>query len=232
MNSKMKLVSLAVLSSAVALGYSASANAAPIPYINYISIDTTTLPNTITLHGTNLTSAWGYITKISTNGVDLVQVGPVTATEAVFQCPAVGVPTPPCNPDLSLIPGDYHVGIWWNQKIFNKYVPMYLTSWDLTAGAVGPQGPQGNQGPQGIQGPPGLANVEIVTAAGNGATQTATCPGTKVVLGGGGRTTSALRTVKESYPSSANAWRVEFTASIAGTQTAYAVCADVATTPP
>jgi hypothetical protein len=83
-------------------------------------------------------------------------------------------------------------------------------------GATGPQGPAGQNGAPGAtgatgaSGAPGLSGHQIVTSSvaigNNGAgSATATCPGTKKVLGGGWSSTGNIG-IKDSHPSGNNAW--------------------------
>ena len=108
-------------------------------------------------------------------------------------------------------------------------------------GAAGSQGPQGIQGPQGPQGPAGIdgtgvSGYELVSSVlGPGTTAaksvTATCPGGKVVLGGGfamsGLTNARL--TLQNGPASITEWTVALSeldpGSPSWTLTATAICA-------
>jgi hypothetical protein len=113
------------------------------------------------------------------------------------------------------------------------------------AGTAGAQGNQGNQGLPGEQGPPGLSGVEVITGNGNAvitspgtSTATASCPGGKKVLKGGGRLVQIVggsisaQGIDESYPvtTEPQGWSVSMTASVTEDWRvdAYAVCATVA----
>jgi hypothetical protein len=122
-------------------------------------------------------------------------------------------------------------------------------------GAVGPQGPQGDPGPQGIQGiqgpqglqgiqgvqgPPGLpggvsgreivTNAQAVTLGKAGTTTvTATCPGTKVSLGGSASSSNVSLVIQSNAPT-ATGWQANVRNAAnnnqSGTVTVVAVCAD------
>jgi hypothetical protein len=104
-------------------------------------------------------------------------------------------------------------------------------------GPSGPPGAQGPQGPTGPQGDPGASGYEQVSssfnaawAAGTTRLLSITCPGTKVVLGGGFDAPTTGFAVTASRPSAANTWRATVHSDIttAATVTMYAICANVA----
>jgi hypothetical protein len=109
----------------------------------------------------------------------------------------------------------------------------------LPAGPAGPAGPQGPAGPAGPQGAPGVAALEIVmasTASDSTGSKIAeaTCPGGKVLVGGGARIVGAAgnTALDESYPLSQVKWRATATeVNVTGVNwrvDAFAICAAVA----
>ena len=109
------------------------------------------------------------------------------------------------------------------------------------AGATGATGLQGPAGPTGPAGANGVSGLEIITATsvGNSDTKrnvTATCPGTKTLVGGGARTTNTAAWVTTSGPGAvasgkANSWIADaeehdtLPSSTQWTLTVYAICA-------
>ena len=106
-------------------------------------------------------------------------------------------------------------------------------------GAQGPQGPAGPAGPAGADGAPGVTHTTIVTATsanntGSPKTATARCAAGTHLTGGGYHTnvlTSADLVLRESFPISAQAWKVDviengLAGNIAWQLTTYAMCAN------
>lgn len=121
-------------------------------------------------------------------------------------------------------------------------LPKDFKAGSLPAGQQGPAGPPGPPGSQGAPGQNGIGGHEVVHVAtamnsDQQKTITATCPGGKVPVGGGGYAIGALGFPDElalvaSYPVSGTGWRVVAHESDAYAGNwlvrAYAVCAAIA----
>jgi hypothetical protein len=110
-------------------------------------------------------------------------------------------------------------------------------------GATGAQGPAGPTGPAGVNGVSGLEIVNTAVARNSSTNEdvlveaTATCPGSKLVVGGGGKIDTSNTAIRSqvvmfrSFPSATNAWTAS-SVIISGfsgqtvTVTAYAICAN------
>jgi|GEM_PF-2064743 len=121
--------------------------------------------------------------------------------------------------------------------------PIGLTGSQGVQGDKGEQGPIGLTGSQGLKGDNGVSGLEIVMGTPSAPSEdflsvTATCPGNKMVIGGGYRVLNASHAAQEhvainsSYPSSEHVWTV--TSEIDGTGDdmnyslqAYAICTTI-----